>query len=78
MAIHKCQVCGFEYEEERGYPDKKIKSGTTFEDLPKTWKCTCGADRKKFKETEDSLEQAIKLLKKYKEGTPKGEVEIED
>lgn len=77
MAIYKCQVCGFEYEEEKGYPDKKIKPGTTFDDLPKDWKCSCGAVKKKFKKTKDSFEEVIGILKKYKEGTPPGEVEIE-
>jgi rubredoxin len=77
MAIYKCQVCGFEYEEEKGYPDKKIKPGTKFEELPEKWKCVCGAPKKKFKKTKDSLEQVIEILKKYKEGTPPGEVEME-
>lgn len=65
MDIFKCQVCGFEIN-----PKK-------FEKIPDKWKCLCGAGKKKFRKVKDPLDEAIRILHKYREGTPPGEIEIE-
>ena len=39
-----CQACGFVYDEDLGDPNKGIKPGTKFEDLPDDYVCDwCGA-----------------------------------
>ncbi len=41
MAVYKCEVCGYEYDEER--------EGTSFEDLPDDWVCpVCDAPKVNF------------------------------
>ena len=34
MKKYVCDVCGWEYDEEVGYPEKGIAPGTKFQDLP--------------------------------------------
>ena len=34
-----CDVCGWEYDEEQGYPDGGIEPGTKWEDLPEDFEC---------------------------------------
>ena len=34
-----CDVCGWEYDEEAGYPDGGIAPGTKWEDLPDDFEC---------------------------------------
>ena len=65
MKIFKCSVCKFEIDIDK------------FEKLPGKWKCQCGADKKKFRKVTDPLEESIKILHKYREGTPPGDVEVE-
>lgn len=46
---YKCVVCGHEYDPANGDPERGIKPGTPFEDLPDDWKCPdCGADKEDF------------------------------
>ena len=43
MIKYKCQRCGYIYDPEKGRPDKGIKAGIDFEDLPEQWTCPeCG------------------------------------
>ncbi len=65
MKIYKCSACGFE-----------ISVGK-FEKLPDSWKCACGASKKKFKKVEEPLDEAAKILHKYRVGTPPGDIEVE-
>ena len=47
--IWQCQMCHYEYEEERGDPISDIMTGTLFLDLPDDWVCPiCGASKEKF------------------------------
>jgi len=39
MSIFVCNVCGWEYDEEKGYPEENISAGTKFEDLPDDFVC---------------------------------------
>ena len=49
MAIYKCALCGWEYNEEEGYEDGGIEPGTKFEDLPDEFECPlCGAGKADF------------------------------
>jgi rubredoxin len=44
-----CVICGFVYEEEKGFPDGGIAAGTRWEDVPVTWTCPdCGAGKDDF------------------------------
>ncbi|MBQ8685528.1 MAG: rubredoxin [Clostridia bacterium] len=39
MSKYICGVCGWEYDEELGAPEKNIAAGTRFEDLPDDFEC---------------------------------------
>ena len=34
-----CEVCGWEYDEEQGYPEGGIAPGTKWEDVPEDFEC---------------------------------------
>lgn len=34
-----CEVCGWEYDEELGYPEGGIAPGTKWEDVPEDFEC---------------------------------------
>ncbi len=49
MRQWECEVCGFVYDEEEGYPDQGIEPGTLWEELPEDWECPhCGALKDEF------------------------------
>ncbi len=51
MKKYVCTVCGYVYDEEKGEPDKGIKPGTKFEDLPEDFTCPeCGVGKDMFEE----------------------------
>jgi len=51
MKKYVCDVCGWTYDEEEGYPEKRIAPGTKFEDLPEDFVCPlCGVGRSAFNE----------------------------
>ena len=46
-----CSVCGWEYDEEAGYPDGGIEPGTAWEDVPEDFACPlCGVGKDQFEE----------------------------
>lgn len=46
-----CEVCGWVYDEELGYPEGGIAPGTKFEDLPEDFECPlCGVAKDQFNE----------------------------
>src|SRR4030042_1302947 len=48
---HKCTVCGYVYDPEKGDPAGSIAPGTPFKKLPKDWICpVCGAGKDEFEE----------------------------
>jgi rubredoxin len=50
--MYQCQVhyCGYVYDPDDGDPKAGIKAGTTFRDVPDTWKCPfCGAGKQQFR-----------------------------
>ena len=45
----QCEVCGFIYDEEEGWPEDGIKAGTAWADVPDDWVCPdCAASKKDF------------------------------
>jgi rubredoxin/flavin reductase (DIM6/NTAB) family NADH-FMN oxidoreductase RutF len=49
MDKHKCTVCGYIYDPEKGDPDSGIKPGTRFEEIPEDWVCpVCGVGKDQF------------------------------
>jgi len=54
MAKWRCLVCGWIYDPKDGDPDRGIKPGTRFEDLPNDWTCpACGAPKDQFEKIQD-------------------------
>ncbi len=50
---YMCVICGFVYEEEKGWPEEGITPGTRWEELPETWRCPdCGAAKTDFEMVE--------------------------
>lgn len=48
-----CLICGFVYDEEKGWPDDGIEPGTRWEDVPDDWFCPeCGASKDDFEMVE--------------------------
>ena len=48
---HVCSVCGWEYDEELGYPEAGIEPGTKWEELPEDFECPlCSVGKESFEE----------------------------
>ena len=44
-----CDVCGWEYDEEQGYPEGGIAPGTKWEDVPEDFECPlCSVGKAQF------------------------------
>ena len=44
-----CNICGYEYDEDLGCPEKDIAPATKFEDLPDDFECPlCGVGKDDF------------------------------
>ena len=51
MEKYVCDVCGWEYDEEKGYPEGGIAPGTKWEDIPEDFTCPlCSVDKDQFSE----------------------------
>ena len=51
MAKYVCDLCGWEYDPEAGYPEGGIAPGTPWEDVPADFVCPlCGASKEEFSE----------------------------
>ena len=49
MKTYMCLICGFIYDEARGYPEDNIAPGTKWADVPPNWTCPdCGARKEDF------------------------------
>ncbi len=47
--IYECCVCGWQYDEAKGWPDDGIVPGTRWEDIPDDWVCPdCGVGKQDF------------------------------
>ena len=48
-----CDVCGWEYDEEEGYPEGGIAPGTKWKDVPEDFECPlCNVGKDEFSEVE--------------------------
>ena len=48
-----CDVCGWEYDEEKGYPEGGIAPGTKWEDVSDDFECPlCNVGKDQFSEVE--------------------------
>lgn len=48
-----CDICGWEYDEEKGYLEEGIAPGTKFSDIPEDFVCPlCGAGKEEFSKAE--------------------------
>jgi rubredoxin len=48
-----CIVCGFVYDEGKGWPDDGITAGTRWEEVPADWACPdCGVTKADFEMVE--------------------------
>ncbi|WP_250458678.1 FAD-dependent oxidoreductase [Microbulbifer litoralis] len=47
--VWECQICGWIYDEAKGWPEDGIAPGTRWEDIPDDWNCPeCGAAKEDF------------------------------
>lgn len=47
--VWECQICGWVYDEAKGWPEDGIAPGTRWEDIPDDWSCPeCGAAKEDF------------------------------
>ena len=57
-----CDLCGWEYDEEQGYPEGGIAPGTKWEDVPEDFECPlCAAGKDQF--SEEYREILFKIMK---------------
>ena len=57
-----CDLCGWEYDEEQGYPEGGIAPGTKWEDVPEDFECPlCSAGKDQFSEEEREI--LFKIMK---------------
>lgn len=53
MKKYMCLICGFIYDEEKGWLGDGIPPGTRWEDVPEDWVCPeCGATKEDFEMVE--------------------------
>ena len=53
MKKYMCLICGFIYDEEKGWPDDGIAPGIRWDDVPLAWTCPeCGAVKDDFEMVE--------------------------
>jgi rubredoxin-NAD+ reductase len=49
MKVWQCIVCGWVYDEDKGWPADGIAPGTRWEDVPDNWACPdCGVSKADF------------------------------
>jgi hemerythrin-like domain-containing protein/rubredoxin len=54
MALYRCRLCGYVYNEDIGDPKGGVKAGTAFAELPKDWVCPiCGARQDQFEKIDE-------------------------
>jgi rubredoxin len=50
---YMCLLCGYIYDEEKGWPEDGIAPGTRWEDVPPAWQCPeCAATKDDFEMVE--------------------------
>ena len=60
MARWECIVCGWVYDEAKGWPEDGIPAGTRWEDVPNDWLCPdCGVGKEDFELIDDTPLPAV-------------------
>ena len=55
MSKYVCDLCGYEYESDKGDVENGVAPMTHFEDLPENWVCPwCGAGKEYFLQIEEN------------------------
>ena len=55
MAVWKCKICGYLYDEKTGDTSSNIPPGTSFAAIPDTWQCPiCHADKTVFEQVSEA------------------------
>ena len=55
-----CDVCGWEYDEEKGYPEGGIAPGMPWSAIPEDLECPlCGAGKAQLEKAEQELHQQL-------------------
>lgn len=58
-----CDVCGWEYDEEQGYPEGGIAPGTKWEDVPEDFECPlCLVGKDQFSEVKQALSSLLNTV----------------
>lgn len=64
-----CSICGYVYDESVGDPDRGIKPGTKWEDIPEDWTCPlCGAVKSDFSEQKSNTQPVARATNKEETG----------
>ena len=64
MRKFQCAVCNFVYDESAGLPEKGIKPGTKWEDVPSDFVCPmCSASKSAFKEMVETIHDPASVSK---------------
>ncbi|MFR9649951.1 MAG: rubredoxin [Rikenellaceae bacterium] len=59
MEKHVCNVCNYIYDPAVGDTENGIEAGTSFEDIPQSWRCpVCGESKAAF----DMVESAESVI----------------
>lgn len=54
MSKYYCKPCGYVYDPAKGVPEKGIKPGIPFAELPDDWTCPkCGSSKWMFEKVEE-------------------------
>ena len=67
-----CDVCGWEYDEEVGYPEGGIAPGTKWEDVPEDFECPlCNVGKDQFSEVEQKPNLVLNTCLLYTSPSPR-------
>ena len=69
--VWECLVCGWVYDEAKGWPDDDIAPGTRWEDIPEDWLCPeCGVSKSDFEMVETGMAVASETQTTTANDTP--------
>lgn len=65
--VYVCEICGWEYDEEKGYPEGGIEPGTKWEDVPDDFECPlCLVGKDQFSKSEQSKQKHLSYANQHK------------
>ena len=61
--VYVCEICGWEYDEEQGYPEGGIDPGTKWEDVPEDFECPlCFVGKDQFSKAEQPKQKSTYFM----------------